>query len=343
MRPSFWRACLSALVPTAGHSSQGRARGRDRAPGLLQGLSGPGGTVGSRGPRRPEVRRHVGRRPRAHPRGRRPRRPHAASGATTSSWSSRAMGKETDELLRLADEVSDAPARPRDGHADHRRRAQGHRPCCAWPSHELGVPAESFTGSQAGFITDTTHTNAKIVEVRPDRIREALDAGRVAGGRRRPGRVHRPRRHLPRPGRLRHHRGGPGPRPRRRRLRALHRRARACSPPTPGSCPRPAACDRISLRRDARDDAPTGCPKPAMRSVEFARNHGVRAARPLRVHLGAGHLGHRGGPRHGTGDHLGRRARPVRGQGHRQRACPTARASRPACSARWPTPTSTST
>ena len=45
--------------------------------------------------------------------------------------------------------------------------------------HDVGVDAESFTGSQAGFITDTTHTNAKILEVRPDRIREALDAGRV--------------------------------------------------------------------------------------------------------------------------------------------------------------------
>ena len=46
--------------------------------------------------------------------------------------------------------------------------------------HDLDIPADSFTGSQAGFLTDTTHTNAKIIEVRPDRVREALDAGRVA-------------------------------------------------------------------------------------------------------------------------------------------------------------------
>jgi aspartate kinase len=45
--------------------------------------------------------------------------------------------------------------------------------------HDAGVHADSFTGSQAGLITDTAHTNARIVEVRPDRLREALDAGRV--------------------------------------------------------------------------------------------------------------------------------------------------------------------
>ena len=45
--------------------------------------------------------------------------------------------------------------------------------------HDVGVEAESFTGSQAGFITDTAHMNAKILEVRPDRIRQALADGRV--------------------------------------------------------------------------------------------------------------------------------------------------------------------
>ncbi len=44
---------------------------------------------------------------------------------------------------------------------------------------ELGVAALSFTGSQAGIITDTSHTRAKILEVRGARLREALDEGRV--------------------------------------------------------------------------------------------------------------------------------------------------------------------
>ena len=45
--------------------------------------------------------------------------------------------------------------------------------------HDLGIPSDSFTGSQAGIITDTDHTKAKIVEVRADRLREALAPGRV--------------------------------------------------------------------------------------------------------------------------------------------------------------------
>ena len=141
--------------------------------------------------------------------------------------------------------------------------------------HDIGVPADSFTGSQAGFITDTDHTNAKILEVaaRPP----AGGARRRAGarGRRRPGGVDRPRRHLPRPGRLRHHRRGAGPGPRRRRLRALHRRVRRLHRRPAGRARAPGGCDRISFD-EMLEMCAAGCPKPAMRSVEFARNHGVR-------------------------------------------------------------------
>jgi aspartate kinase len=45
--------------------------------------------------------------------------------------------------------------------------------------NELGVDSESYTGSQAGFLTDTNHTNAKIVDVRAERIAAAVAAGRV--------------------------------------------------------------------------------------------------------------------------------------------------------------------
>jgi aspartate kinase len=45
---------------------------------------------------------------------------------------------------------------------------------------EEGEPAVSFTGSQAGIVTDTTHTKAKILDVRADRIRAALEAGSIA-------------------------------------------------------------------------------------------------------------------------------------------------------------------
>ena len=89
-----------------------------------------------------------------------------------------AMGKFTDDLILLADEVSPSrPAREMD-----MLLTAGERISMALVSMALstvGVESASFTGSQAGIITDTTHTRAKILEIRPDRIREALDAGLV--------------------------------------------------------------------------------------------------------------------------------------------------------------------
>ena len=89
-----------------------------------------------------------------------------------------AMGKFTDELIVLADEVS--PNRP-DREMDMLLTA-GERISMALVSMALstkGVGSASFTGSQAGIITDTSHTRAKILEMRPDRVREALDDGLV--------------------------------------------------------------------------------------------------------------------------------------------------------------------
>ena len=80
-----------------------------------------------------------------------------------------AMGKETDELLRLAADVSKVrPGREMDMLITAGERKATALLCMAL--HDLGVPADSFTGSQAGFITDGAHTNAKIVELRPERI-----------------------------------------------------------------------------------------------------------------------------------------------------------------------------
>ncbi|MGQ0617764.1 MAG: aspartate kinase [Acidimicrobiia bacterium] len=90
-----------------------------------------------------------------------------------------AMGKETDELIRLASEVSTVrPGREMDMLITAGERKATALLCMAL--HGAGVPADSFTGSQAGFVTDTNHTNAKILEVRPDRVRDALDNGKVA-------------------------------------------------------------------------------------------------------------------------------------------------------------------
>ena len=90
-----------------------------------------------------------------------------------------AMGKETDELLRLAADVSSVrPGREMDMLITAGERKSMALVCMAL--HDIGVEAESFTGSQAGFLTDTNHMNARILEVRPDRIRACVDAGRVA-------------------------------------------------------------------------------------------------------------------------------------------------------------------
>jgi len=89
-----------------------------------------------------------------------------------------AMGKSTDDLLRLADDVSSTqPGRELDMLLTAGERISMALVCMALA--ELGVPASSFTGSQAGIITDTTHTKAKILQVRGDRLRQALADGAV--------------------------------------------------------------------------------------------------------------------------------------------------------------------
>jgi aspartate kinase len=89
-----------------------------------------------------------------------------------------ARGKTTDELIRMAYEVS---ARPDPREMDM-LLSTGERISCALAAmviNDLGFEAQSFTGSQAGIVTDASHTKARILDVRADRIRDALDAGRV--------------------------------------------------------------------------------------------------------------------------------------------------------------------
>jgi aspartate kinase len=89
-----------------------------------------------------------------------------------------AMGKFTDDLVRLADEVSPTrPPRELDMLLTAGERISMALVCMALAARD--VQSASFTGSQAGIITDSDHTRAKILEIRPDRIREALDSGLV--------------------------------------------------------------------------------------------------------------------------------------------------------------------
>ncbi|MDQ6776476.1 MAG: aspartate kinase [Actinomycetota bacterium] len=89
-----------------------------------------------------------------------------------------ARGKTTDELIAMAEEVSP--------HPDRREMdmllSTGERiscALCAMAINDLGQRAISLTGSQAGIVTDTSHTKARILDVRADRIREALDEDRI--------------------------------------------------------------------------------------------------------------------------------------------------------------------
>jgi aspartate kinase len=90
-----------------------------------------------------------------------------------------AMGHETDRLVDLAEALSKNP--------DEREMdlllSSGERVSIALLAialHERGVKARSFTGRQVGIVTDDRHTRARIMEIKGDRLREALDAGEVA-------------------------------------------------------------------------------------------------------------------------------------------------------------------
>jgi len=184
-----------------------------------------------------------------------------------------AMGKETDELLRLAADVSSV----RPGREMDMLITGGERKATALVAMALadaGVPAESFTGSQAGFLTDSTHTNAKILEVRADRIAAAVAAGvvPVVGGAQGVS-ADRDVTFLGRGGSdttavaLAHALG-----------------ADACELYTDVSgvfTTDPRVVDDARKMKSISFDellemTATGCPKPAMRSVELARTYGVK-------------------------------------------------------------------
>src|SRR3954462_13648042 len=89
-----------------------------------------------------------------------------------------ARGKTTDELIRMACEVSPRP-HPREMDM---LLSTGERISCALAAmviNDLGHEAISLSGSQAGIVTDTSHTKARILDVKADRIRNALDDDKI--------------------------------------------------------------------------------------------------------------------------------------------------------------------
>jgi len=183
-----------------------------------------------------------------------------------------AMGKETDELLRLAADVSTSqPGREMD-----MLITAGERKAMALVAMaicDLGERAESFTGSQAGFITDTNHTDAKILELRPGRITDALAAGTipVIGGSQGVSTDHDVT-FLGRGGSdttavaIAHALGA--------EMCELYTDVAGVYSADPRLVARARRMPEISFD-ELLEMTATGCPKPAMRSVEFARRHGV--------------------------------------------------------------------
>jgi len=89
-----------------------------------------------------------------------------------------AMGDTTDELIRLAHEVSPQP-HPREYDMLVSVGERISNALCAMAIRDLGHEAVSLTGSQAGIVTDTVHGKAKIVEVRARRLHDELDKDRI--------------------------------------------------------------------------------------------------------------------------------------------------------------------
>ncbi len=92
-----------------------------------------------------------------------------------------AMGDTTDELLDLANSVSDNPAEsPRELDMLLTSGERISMSLLAIAINALGGKSQSFTGSQAGIVTDSVHGNARIAEVTPERIRDSVNAGNIA-------------------------------------------------------------------------------------------------------------------------------------------------------------------
>ncbi len=258
-----------------------------------------------------------------------------------------AMGKETDELLHVASRCrSTQPGREMDMLITAGERKAIALMCMALG--ELGVPAHSFTGSQAGFLTDTNHQNAKILEINPYRVRKRRST--TASCRSWPApRACPPTRTSPSsdaadptPRRLR------WPRPRRRSCELFTDVSGVSSAPIPAVCPQATKMSSISfdeLLEMTADRLPQtgdalgrGRPQP-----QRSPSH------PIRLHLGAGHLvlDEAGHTRHWRIRWSSRSSGPSPTICPSRRSpsptYPTSPASPPPCSGRWPRPGSTST
>ncbi len=256
-----------------------------------------------------------------------------------------AMGDTTDELLDLASPGQPAAARPRAGHAAHRRRAHldgaagdgDPQPRLRGPLlHRLARPA---------CITTSAHGRARIIDVTPGRLRTALDEGAIAIVAGFQG-VAQDTKDITTLGR-----GGSDTTAvalaaalQRRRLRDLHRRRRRLHR-------RPAdRAERPAHRADhLRGDARAGGLRRQGAACCAAWSTPAGSTLPIHVRSSYSntdrHHGHRidGGPSRGASTHHRRRARPQRGEDHHRRRAGRAGRRRAGSSRPSPPPRPTST
>ncbi len=184
-----------------------------------------------------------------------------------------AMGDSTDELLDLANEVSPLPpARELDMLMTAGERIS--MALVAMAISDLGCTARSFTGSQAGVITDSAHGKAKIIDVTPGRITQALEQGHIVIVAGLPGRQpgHQGDHHA-RPRRHRHHGRRPG-----RRARAevceIYTDVDGVFSADPRLVPTARKLDHIS-HEEMLEMAACGAKILHLRCVEYARRYDI--------------------------------------------------------------------
>ena len=240
------------------------------------------------------------------------------------------MGDSTDELLDLADQVSPLPpARELDMLLTAGERIS--MALVAMAISDLGCTARSFTGSQAGVITDSAHGRAKIIDITPGRITQALDDGHVVIVAGFQG-VSQDTKEITTLGR-----GGTDT---TAVALAAALDAEVCEIYTdvdgvfsadPRLVPTARKLDRIS-HEEMLEMAACGAKILHLRCVEYARRYDVP------VHVRSSFSQKEGtwivpDPRreqtHGAGDHRRHRPRPQRGQGHRRRRTRQGRRRRP--------------
>ena len=228
-----------------------------------------------------------------------------------------AMGHNTDVLVDLARQITDEPpAREMDMLLSTGEQVSV--ALMAMAIHSLGHKAISLTGAQIGIMTDSTHTKARIRSISTERMRQALDEGKIVIAAGFQGIDERIQHHHAGPRRQRHDGRGPGGRAGRRRLRNLHRRRRRLHDRSARRCPRPGSVKQISYD-EMLELASLGAGVMHNRSIEFAKKFTVPihvrssfSDKPGTMIIGEPRGGRAAGLRGGAGQERGPRDDPGR-------------------------------